>query len=86
MKNLRYHFPTCYAYSVKEPRELWMKIQESFLPSFPFFHLLLCTFCRILRKELEDIREEVSKMRMENARLSAKVILLLLIGYLIRIF
>ena len=25
----------------KPGRELWMKIQESFLPSFPFFHLLL---------------------------------------------
>ena len=39
MKNLRYHFPTCYAYSVKEPiRELnlvgaWMRIEESSLYS-----------------------------------------------------
>ena len=48
MKNLIYHFPTCYAYSVKKPiGELNLKraldefkIQESFLSSFPFFHLL----------------------------------------------
>ena len=33
MKNLIYHFPTCCAYSI------WMKIQGSFLSSFPLFHL-----------------------------------------------
>ena len=44
MKNLRYHFPTCYAYSVKEPiGELNLKraLDEDTGVFSSFFHLLL---------------------------------------------
>ena len=44
MKNLRYHFPTCYAYSVKEPiGELNLKraLDEDTVVFSSFFHLLL---------------------------------------------
>ena len=50
MKNLRYHFPTCYAYSVKEPiGELHLKRALDgdtgvFLPSFPDLVVLVLLF------------------------------------------